>query len=173
MVFNFLLVLFPQILYGLPIPKVEMDHHDIPIAVKPIQNSNESANPIIENKLATLSAFFSNEYELEIESVIHNWIAEKKYLEVNASLVTFSNYTNIPVHHLSYYFNSMLKVKYTDWRNALRIEYAKAQIDSGLNKSITLEALSLESGFSSQSTFIRSFKNVIGCTPSDYIKTKN
>ena len=173
LVFNFLLVLFPQILYGLPIPKVEMDHHDIPTAVKPIQNSNESANPIIENKLATLSAFFSNEYELEIESVIHNWIAEKKYLEVNASLVTFSNYTNIPVHHLSYYFNSMLKVKYTDWRNALRIEYAKAQIDSGLNKSITLEALSLESGFSSQSTFIRSFKNVIGCTPRDYIKTKN
>ena len=173
LVFNFLLVLFPQILYGLPIPKLEMDHHDIPVTAKPIQNSNESANPIIENKLAPLSAFFSNEYELEIESVIHNWIAEKKYLEVNASLVTFSNYTNIPVHHLSYYFNSMLKVKYTDWRNALRIEYAKAQIDSGLNKSITLEALSLESGFSSQSTFIRSFKNVFGCTPSDYIKTKN
>jgi AraC-like DNA-binding protein len=55
----------------------------------------------------------------------------------------------------------------------LRIEYAKAKIDSGSNKTITLEALSLESGFSSQSTFIRSFKNVFGCTPSDYIKTKN
>ena len=173
LVFNFLLVLFPQILYGLPIYKLAIDHNDIPIAVKSIHNSNESVNTIIENKLVPLSAFFSNEYELEIESVIHNWIAEKKYLEVNASLVTFSNYTNIPVHHLSYYFNSMLKVKYTDWRNALRIEYAKAQIDSGSNKSITLEALSLESGFSSQSTFIRSFKNVFGCTPSDYIKTKN
>jgi AraC-like DNA-binding protein len=67
----------------------------------------------------------------------------------------------------------MLKVKYTDWRNTLRIEYAKAQIDSGSNKAITLEALSLESGFSSQSTFIRSFKNVVGSTPSDYIKLKN
>ena len=173
LVFNFLLILFPQILYGLPVSKSAMDHNDIPIAVKSIHNSNESANTIIENKLATLSAFFSNEYELEIESVIHNWIAENKYLEVNASLVTLSNYTKIPVHHLSYYFNSMLKVKYTDWRNALRIEFAKTQIDSGLNKSITLEALSLESGFSSQSTFIRSFKNVFGCTPSEYIKTKN
>ena len=67
----------------------------------------------------------------------------------------------------------MLKVKYTDWRNTLRIEYAKSKIDSGSNKTITLEALSLESGFSSQSTFIRSFKNVFSCTPSDYIKTKN
>ena len=173
LVFNFSLILFPQILYGLPISKLIIDHNDIHKVTKPIQNNNDTTIPIIENKLATLSAFFSKEYEIEIESTINNWIAEKKYLEVNASLVTFSNYTNIPVHHLSYYFNSMLKVKYTDWRNALRIEYAKAQIDSGLNKSITLEALSLESGFSSQSTFIRSFKNVFGCTPSDYIKTKN
>jgi len=173
LVFNFSLILFPQILYGLPISKLIINYNDIHNDTKPIQNNNDTTIPIIENKLATLSAFFSNEYELEIESTINNWIAEKKYLEVNASLVTFSNYTNIPVHHLSYYFNSILKVKYTDWRNALRIEYTKAQIDSGLNKSITLEALSLESGFSSQSTFIRSFKNVFGCTPSDYIKTKN
>jgi AraC-like DNA-binding protein len=173
LVFNFSLILFPQILYGLPIPKRKKNHDDIHNNTKPIQNNNDITIPIIENKLATLSAIISNEYELEIESVIHKWIADKKYLEENVSLVNFSNYTNIPVHHLSYYFNSILKVKYPDWRNALRIEYAKAQIDSGLNKSITLEALSLESGFSSQSTFIRSFKNVFGCTPSDYIKTKD
>ena len=120
-----------------------------------------------------ISSFFSNEYLLEIELAISNWMSEKKYLEVNASLVSFSNYTNIPVHHLSYYFNSMLKVKYTDWRNTLRTEYIKAKIDSGSYKTITLEALSLESGFSSQSTFIRSFKNVFNCTPSDYIKRNN
>jgi AraC-like DNA-binding protein len=171
--FNFSLILFPQILYGLPISKLVIEHNDIHIVTKPIQNNNDTTIPIIENKLATLSTFFSKEYEIEIESIINNWIAEKKYLEVNASLVTFSKYTNIPVHHLSYYFNSILKVKYTDWRNTLRIEYAKSKIDSGSNKSITLEALSLESGFSSQSTFIRSFKNVFNCTPSDYIKTKN
>jgi AraC-like DNA-binding protein len=171
--FNFSLILFPQILYGLPISKLVIDHNDIHIVTKPIQNNNDTTIPIIENKLATLSAFFSKEYEIEIESIINNWIAEKKYLEVNASLVTFSKYTNIPVHHLSYYFNSILKVKYTDWRNTLRIEYAKSKIDSGSNKLLTLEALSLESGFSSQSTFIRSFKYVFNCTPSDYIKTKN
>jgi AraC-like DNA-binding protein len=171
--FNFSLILFPQILYGLPISKLVIDHNDIHIVTKPIQNNNDTTIPIIENKLATLSAFFSKEYEIEIESIINNWIAEKKYLEVNASLISISSHTNIPVHHLSYYFNSILKVKYTDWRNTLRIEYAKAKIDSGFMKSITLEALSTESGFASHSTFIRSFKNVFGCTPSDYIKTKN
>jgi len=164
------LVLFPQILYGLPIPKLVMGPDTIHSGANPIQNSNESVNPIIENKIVPVNAFFSNEYLLEIESLLNNWVAQKKYLEANASLVSFSNYTNIPVHHLSYYFNSMLKVKYTDWRNALRMEYIKAKIDSGSNKAITLEALSLESGFSSQSTFIRSFKIFFNCTPSDYIK---
>ena len=171
--FNISLVLFPQILYGLPIPKLVLENNPIDSGNQSLQNSNESAKTINENKTVPVNTFFSYEYEIEIESVIHNWIAEKKYLEVNASLISISSHTNIPVHHLSYYFNSMLKVKYTDWRNTLRIEYAKSKIDSGSNKSITLEALSLESGFSSQSTFIRSFKNVFGCTPSDYIKTKN
>jgi AraC-like DNA-binding protein len=73
---------------------------------------------------------------------------------------------------LSYYFNAVLKVKYANWRNTLRINFAKAQIDSGLNKNITLLAFSELCGFSSQSTFLRSFKNVVGSTPSDYIKTK-
>lgn len=173
LVFNFSLVLFPQILYGLPIPKLVLSPDTIHSGANPIQNSNESVNPIIENKIVPVTTFFSNEYLLEIESLINNWVAQKKYLEANASLVSFSNYTNIPVHHLSYYFNSMLKVKYTDWRNALRMEYIKGKIDSGANKAITLEALSLESGFSSQSTFIRSFKNVFNCTPSDYIKRNN
>ncbi len=148
------MVLFPQILYGLPIPKLVFENNPIDSGNQSLQNSNESAKTINENKTVLVNTFFSYEYEIEIESVIHNWIAEQKYLEVNASLISISSHTNIPVHHhLSYYFNSILKVKYTDWRNILRIEYAKAKIDSGSNKTITLEALSLESGFSSQSTF--------------------
>lgn len=170
--FNLILILFPQILYGLPIPKLVMDHHDISIDTLPIHSSNVITHSPIKNKPSSLSPFFSNEYEYEIGLVIKNWIAEKKYLELNASLIAFSSYSNIPVHHLSYYFNALLKVKYSDWRNTLRIEHAKAQIDAGINKSITLEALSIESGFATQSTFIKCFKNVYGCTPSEYIKTK-
>ena len=171
LVFNFSLVLFPQILYGLPIPKLVMNpntfHSD-----ESMHYNDESANLIIDNKRSPVNTFFSKEYEFEIEAAIHIWIADKKYLEVNASLISISTQTNLPVHHLSYYFNSVLKVKYTDWRNRLRIEFAKTQIDSGFHKSVTLEALSVESGFATQSTFIKSFKNAFGCTPSKYIKTK-
>lgn len=172
LVFNFSLALFPQILYGLPIPKLVMDNYTDNPDTKPTQITKEITETIIENKTAGVSSFFSNEYGVKIESAINNWIKEKKYLEANASILSISTATNIPVHHLSYYFNAILKVKYTDWRNSLRIEFAKNKIDSGFIKSVTLEALSIESGFATQSTFIKSFKNVVGCTPSDYIKTK-
>ena len=173
LVFNLSLVLFPQILYGLPISKLGIAHLNNDSEGQPIQDGLEWEKPIDKRKTTSDNTFFSTEYELEIESVIHNWIAEKKYLEHNATLAAFSSYTNIPIHHLSYYFNFILKVKYTDWRNKLRIEHAKTQIDAGLNKSITLEALSIESGFATQSTFIKCFKNVFGCTPSEYIKRKH
>jgi len=172
LVFNLSLIIFPQILYGLSISKLGIAHQSEYPEVQPIQDSLEEIKPTNENKTTSDNAIFSAEYELEIESVIDNWIAEKKYLALISSLIAFSNYTNIPVHHLSYYFNAVLKMKYSDWRNTLRIEYAKAQIDAGLNKSITLEAISIESGFATQSTFIKCFKNAFGCTPSEYIKMK-
>jgi len=171
--FNFSLVLFPQILYGLPIPKLQIKHYSVTLDTETIQNRKEIPITIIENKLASVSTLFSNEYEVEIESEINNWIVEKKYLEANASILSISAFTAVPAHHLSYYFNTLLKVKYTDWRNTLRIEFAKNKIDSGIIKSITLEALSLESGFATQSTFIKSFKNIVGCTPSEYIKKQH
>lgn len=166
------IVLFPQILYGLPISKTAIVNPSDDSAIQSIENSLECIKPIEKSKKNSDNSNFSTEYLLKIESIIHNWIAENKYLEHSATLDTFSKYTNIPVHHLSYYFNFILKIKYTDWRNTLRIKHAKVQIDAGLNKSITLEALAIESGFATQSTFIKCFKNVYGCTPSEYIKNK-
>jgi len=170
--FNFSLVLFPQILYGLPISKLVREHQSNNLSAQLIQESMEVVPFINENKTTTENTFFSDEYQLEIEKPIHNWVVAKKYLEASASLISVSNFTNIPVHHLTYYFNVQLKVKYTDWRNTLRIEFAKKQIDAGFTKATTLEGLSLACGFSSQSTFIRAFKNSVACTPSDYIKMK-
>jgi AraC-like DNA-binding protein len=169
---NSTLVLFPQILYGLPNYNLLVERNAIDSASN-LTNLN-APNPavIIENRKALNGAFLTMNYELEIKKALQNWRAEKKYLEENASLLSISTFTTIPVHHLSYYFNSLLKIKYTDWRNTLRIDYAKNQIDSGECKKITLEALSTKSGFATQATFIKSFKNDVGCTPSEYIKTK-
>ena len=167
LVFNFSLVLFPQILYGLPNPKTTTS-----ILLESKVASLENSVPISTNKKSIFNPLISEEYKKEIELKINKWRTEQRFLESDASILTLAALSGIPIHHISYYFNTFLKIKYTDWCNTLRIEYAKEQIDSGFNKNITLLAISELSGFSSQSTFIRSFKNVVGCTPSDYIRTK-
>lgn len=166
------LILFPQILYGLPIAKLAMSNQSKDSSIYAVQKSLESKKHIKNSIIKSNENIFNIEYISEIESVIHIWVAEKKYLEHNAKLISLSNFTDIPVHHLSYYFNEILKEKYIDWRNKLRIEHAKGLIDNGIHKAITLEALSYECGFASQSTFIKSFKNIFGSTPSDFIKNK-
>ena len=167
LVFNFSLVLFPQILYGLPNPKTTTS-----ILLESKVASLENSVPISTNKKSIFNPLISEEYKKEIELKINKWRTEQRFLESDASILTLAALSGIPIHHISYYFNTFLKIKYTDWCNTLRIEYAKEQMDSGFNKNITLLAISELSGFSSQSTFIRSFKNVVGCTPSDYIRTK-
>jgi AraC-like DNA-binding protein len=169
----FSIILFPEILYGLLIPKLLFKNDPITSDTQSIQYSDDGTHTFNKNKITLDKLYFSIEYQLEIKSALHNWIEDKKYLKANTSLVSVSSYTNIPLHHLSFYFNSILKVKYPDWRNSLRIEHAKKKIDAGCIKFLTLEAISLESGFSSQSTFIRAFKNVHNCTPSEYIKSNN
>ena len=76
--------------------------------------------------------------------------------------------TGIPAHHLSYYFNNISSEKFTDWRNQLKVDYAKRLIQEGFTKLNTLEALGTQAGFSSKSTFFRAFKKAEGMTPSEY-----
>ncbi|MEI6679427.1 MAG: helix-turn-helix domain-containing protein [Mariniphaga sp.] len=78
--------------------------------------------------------------------------------------------SGIPAHHLTYYFNSIRLMPFPDWRNSLRIEYAKTLINQGEAGQLTLQTIASKSGFSSQSTFIRSFKQWSGTTPSEYMK---
>lgn len=165
---NTSLILFPQILYGLPISLIVTTNHTESDVV-PLENGK----PVSNNEKIIFNPLISEEYKNEIKQQITKWQLEQKFLEKEASILTLATFAGIPVHHISYYFNTYLKIRYTDWCNSLRIEFAKAQIDSGFNKNRTLEALSIESGFSSQSTFIRTFKNSFGCTPSDYVKLKN
>ncbi|MFD0778575.1 helix-turn-helix domain-containing protein [Flavobacterium myungsuense] len=90
-------------------------------------------------------------------------------METNCGLSKISDEIGIPAHHLTYYFNGIKKQSFSDWRNQLRVAYAIGILNQGNANQLTLEAIGLKVGFKSNSTFIRSFKNVTGKTPSDYL----
>ena len=178
------LLFFPHILYGMPVKKSES-------SLKPIEVSNFN-EAVIHTEMKTEEIIreeinaeeenenndkyvqlFSSEYLTEIQKKVDKWISDEFYLEADCSFVKMAMQIEIPQHHLNYFFNTILDKKFTDWRNNLRIEFSKSLLEKDITKEITIEALALKSGFASQTTFNRAFKNYLGVTPSQFIRLKS
>lgn len=150
------LVLYPQILYGLPLDRTSL-----------IINANESSVPEKE-KIETIS--FDEDYIEKIRLLLLNWIEQKKYLDAESTTSSLSKDIDLPNHHVTYFFNNVNDEKYIEWRNRKRIEYAMSLINSKNGYNKTIENLGKESGFKSYSAFIHSFKKITGKLPKDYIR---
>ena len=150
------LILYPQILYGIPIEKtlVNINYED-----------NESE--VIDE---TESISFHDDYIENIRILIQKWREEFKFKNPNSTMKSLSEDIDIPKHHLAYFFNQIKKEKYIDWRNRLRVEYAKEILVREQKYDKTIEVLGEESGFRSYSAFIRSFKQFTGKLPKDFIR---
>jgi AraC-like DNA-binding protein len=146
----FFLLLFPQVLYGLPVP------HSVSMA--------------IEEQRSTQTSLFSDEYLKEVELKLNEYVQQSFFLEQECSLSHLTQNTRVPLHHLSYYFSQVLLVRFPDWRNKLRIQHAMNLMTQGKASEMTLEALASECGFKHRSTFIEAFKRETGKTPSEFLK---
>jgi AraC-like DNA-binding protein len=161
MAVNLSVLAFPEILYGLPQENKEV--LEVVEAVEP--------QLIVGEKLA--SQLFSDEYVLHIEEVLNEQIRLKKFTDPEYKLIQISAMSSIPVHHFSYYFNTIKDISFSDWRNKLRIDSALELMGNGSNSGLTLNAVALKCGFTAASTFIRAFRQFTGKTPSDYMKGGN
>lgn len=150
------LILFPQILYGIPIEK----------AVQ------KEIGQLKNVRLDSISEIFSNseDYIKRIRLLLENWTKQNKFLDVDTSVYSLANDINLPVHHINYFFNHINNEKYIDWRNRKRIEYVISLINVQPDIDKTIEALGMECGFKSYARFIQSFKQITGKLPSEYIR---
>lgn len=150
------LILFPQILYGMPVEKLRLDNNKIePKALLSSETENDS---------------FHEDYIEEIRLLLENWKKENKFLNIDSSIYKLAEEINLPIHHVTYFFNQINNEKYIDWRNRLRVEYALSLIDNQKNFDKTIVVLGTECGFRSYATFINCFKLVTGKLPKEYIK---
>ena len=150
---NFILFLFPKILYGNVSYKVE------PALETIIQQFKSS--------LAKKTYDYSN-----FNQDLQNYLARNPFIQKDFSLSQMSFDLKMSERLLSNYFNKELEKTFVEWKNDLRIEYACQLIDKGNAKKITIEAISTDAGFVSRSKFIDAFKARKGVTPSAYIKEK-
>ena len=164
---NVLLLVFPRIFYGMPASL----EGEIAGGYPPDNTSGQGEKQTGDTMQGSSGAhlrLFSTAYLSRIEESILTWVGEKKHLTAQDSLDNLSAAINIPGHHLSYYFNQVLQIKFTDWKNGLKVEHACSEIRNGVLKKQTVESLALDCGFNSKPTFNRTFKQIVGKTPSEY-----
>lgn len=159
---NLLLFFFPNILYGLP-------QLDYAIATKQNKAEEERLGIAEDVKKQVRSFEISNEKLNLLNLKIERYIEHKPYLSTEFNLTVMSADTDIPVHHLSYYFNEHLKINFNTWKNDLKIDHVIYLIRNGSGEILTLDALAKQAGFGSRTSFFNSFKQKVGVTPSEYL----
>lgn len=151
------LILFPQILYGIPMEKLVL------VELGNVKNEHNK-DRILE------SHSYSEDYMKKIRHLLENWSKLNKFLDIDSSVYGLSKDINLPVHHITYFFNHINNEKYIDWRNRMRIEYAIGIINNQEETDKTLETLGKVCGFKSYSAFMQNFKQNTGKLPNEYIK---
>jgi AraC-like DNA-binding protein len=162
MILNLSLLFFPNILYGLP----QLDY----AIVRKQNRVEEDRLGIVEDVKKQTRSFEISTDKLNLLSLkIDRYIVNKPYLNTDFNLTVMSTDTDIPVHHLSYYFNEHLKINFNTWKNDLKIDHVIHLIRNGSGEILTLDALAKQAGFGSRTSFFNSFKQKVGVTPSEYL----
>jgi AraC-like DNA-binding protein len=176
---SMIVMFFPHIMYGWPVDlivqpmsseliKKQEPNHSLLAETTLLSHDNDEYSIMKINP-----QLFTPAYKDSIEASLQSCKDRQTFLSTDCKLALISTELGIPAHHLTYFFNEIEKVSFSDWRNGLRIEYAKEKILQGAANSITLQALSLQCGFASQSTFIRAFRKATGNPPNYYKKSLN
>lgn len=95
---------------------------------------------------------------------------QKPYLKPSLKLSSLSEITGLSTHHLSQIINQAFDKNYSDFINEYRIEFAKAKLLETEEK-LTIQEVAFASGFNSKNSFNRSFKKILGVTPTDFRMT--
>jgi AraC-like DNA-binding protein len=94
---------------------------------------------------------------------------DKLYLDPELNLKKVADHTGISPKIISTILNQHFRQSFNDFINAYRVREVKERLLDPENRHMTISGVALESGFNSQATFQRVFKNVTGTSPREYL----
>jgi len=111
---------------------------------------------------------------------IENYVLSIEHLAVNTNLFLshalkkqdLAKKLNIPQSHLGYIFKYHASINFADFKKIIRIQKTILLIEEGFLNDNTMEALAVQTGFTSYSSFFKSFKSITGMSPQEYIKNQ-
>jgi AraC-like DNA-binding protein len=170
---SFMLLLFPRILYGMPI--YTANTVNTVTEFSSLETQKKETNPIIEpiNIVAEVQLPKDDPFYELVDKINTYLTKEEPYVNPDFTINELAVALKVPVHHLSYCLNTLMNVKFTTLRTQLRIQYAVKLLDSGQADELSMDGIGKKSGFSTRSNFYNAFKTETGMTPSEYLERKN
>jgi len=167
---SFMLLLFPRILYGMPIYTANTITE-----ISSQEKIKKETNPIVEpiNIVAEIQLPQDDPFFELVDKINAYLKKEEPYLNPEFTINELAASLKVPVHHVSYCLNTLMNVKFTSLRTQLRIQYAAKLLDSGQADELSMDGIGKKSGFSTRSNFYNAFKTETGMTPSEYLERKN
>lgn len=129
-----------------------------------LSNAREEDDVEIIPAIETAHVTLNSETKQHIANGLEKWIERKGYLiqGITVKSVASDIYTNRS--YLSSYINTTFEISFKSWITSLRIEEAKRLLVDPLS-GCSIAGVAMEVGFSSQSSFVHTFKKVEGQTP--------
>lgn len=106
----------------------------------------------------------------KIEPLVTQWVAAKRFTEVNLSIKDVAQQMGTNHSYLSQYLNNYLNTSFQVWLNTLRIEESKIILEK---ENIPIEDVGIKVGIPQSYNFSRWFKQVTDTTPFKYRKQTN
>jgi len=157
---NLGLLLIPEIMFGLIIPKKLSNSAERP---SDITEKDQKEPPLKDVE-------YLNEIANRIDAVMK---LDKPFLSKDFKIAHLASSLDIPEHHLASCLRNIKEITFTDLKNSYRIHAFKERIENGALKNLTIDALREECGFQSKSGFYSAFQKHEGMTPSEYISKKS
>ncbi|MDJ1470823.1 helix-turn-helix domain-containing protein [Xanthocytophaga flava] len=95
---------------------------------------------------------------------------KKLYLNPSLTLADLATEVNLPPRQVSFIINAHFGKSFNSFVNEYRVEVFKSKLISNTENRFTMLGLALDSGFNSQASFYRIFREITGLTPKEYLK---
>jgi AraC-like DNA-binding protein len=160
-IMSFSLLLFPNILYGIPKR----------VLVEPAEKEVKS-NRKIRTRSQKKTQNDKDPFEDLSEKIAKYLEREKPFLNPDFSISDIYIYFKVPKNHISYCVNTIMGTRFSKMKSELRVRHAIGLLQSGLSNSLTIEAIGERSGFKTRSHFYAAFKEETGVSPTEFISNQ-
>lgn len=159
-----LVLVYPEILYGIP-RRREATQASMSQVAAEHTGPSEHAAPTY-----TAAEESSDSMQKLGQNVISFLEREKPYLNKDFTIEDLADMIGVPRHHLYYCFKNVLKTRFVTLRAELRVREAQRRILMADLEQTTFYAIGLTCGFSSHTGFFRTFREVAGCSPGEFVE---